>query len=54
MELIKWADQNKYPGGVTVILTRDEASNLYEALLLARKAFWTEGECDTVRVEIND
>ena len=52
MELIKWAAQDKYPGGITVRLTQDEAINLYEALLLAKRNKWTEGECDDIRVEI--
>lgn len=54
MELIKWAAQDKYPGGVTVRLSQDEAINLAEALLLAKRAGWSEGECDNVRVEIED
>ena len=54
MELIKWVAQDKYPGGFTVKLTRDEAINLYEALLLVKRGNWRveEGECDNVRVEI--
>ena len=52
MELIKWAAQDKYPSGVTLRLTRDEAINLAEALLLAKRGKWSEGECDNVRVEI--
>ena len=52
MELIKWEAQDKYPGGFTLKLTRDEAIDLAGALLLAKREGWTEGECDTIRVEI--
>jgi hypothetical protein len=35
-----------------ITLTRDEAMNLYEALLLARKHGWTKGSCEEISVEI--
>ncbi len=52
--MVKWTAQGKYPGGVTIKLTRDEAINLAEALLLAKRERWTEGECDNIRIEIDD
>jgi hypothetical protein len=37
-----------------VTLSRDEAMTLYEALLQAKRKKWTEGECDDIKVVIEE
>jgi hypothetical protein len=53
MELIKWEVTSEYPEGFTLKLSKDEAINLYEALLLSKRMNWaTDEECENIRVEI--